>query len=195
MRQHLKEPCMNIVAQAAKIIIELAESIKTMTRSTRVNVMNQHLKKAVEELQNCLKSQPELFIDYKRWQIVEENPRPNFINAKITPPSQSENPQVLKIKKADGDANKKRKNKILPLAMYDSAADRNSETVEEVAFMDTLSLATVACLLTKVAARLETVIVAVDQLGELAKFAFPEESPPTRHHHGRNPSKIPPQKL
>lgn len=211
MRQHLKEPCMNIVAQAAKIIIELAESIKTMTRSTRVNVMNQHLNKAVEELQTCFKSQPELFIDNKRWQIMEENPRPNFINVKIMQPSQSENPQVLKIKKADGDANKKRKNKTLPLAMYDSAADRNSamydsavdrnsETVKDVTFMDTLSLATVACLLTKVAARLETVIVAVDQLGELANFAFAEELPhypsPSWPQPIQNPAaKVPPPNL
>lgn len=141
--------------------------------------MKQHLNKAVVELHNCLKSQPQLFIDNKRWQIVEDDPRPNFINVKITPSSKSENPQALRIKKADGDANKKpvmsSKNKIWPLTSDGSVAVRNSEAVQGAAFMDTFSLATVACLLTKVAARLETVIVAVDELGELANFLFAEE--------------------
>lgn len=179
LRHHLKEPCMNIVAEVSKIIIELAESIKTMTRSTRINLMNSHLNKAVEELQNCLKSQPGLFIDNKRWQIVEEDPRPNFINTKIAKPSKSENTQVLRIKKAAGEANKKpvisSKTRLLPITLDDSVAVQNTETVEDVAFMDTLSLATVACLLTKIAARLETVIIAVDELGELANFPFAED--------------------
>lgn len=190
MRQHLKEPCMNLVAQACKIIIELADSIKTMTRSTRVNLMKQHLNKAVEELHNCLKSQPQLFIDNKGWQIVEDDPRPNFINVKVTPSCKSENPQALRIRKADGDANKKpvmsSENKIWPLTSDGSVAVRNSEAVQGAAFMDTFSLATAACLLTKVAARLETVIVAVDELGELTNFPFAEEEwrkRPTVHNY------------
>jgi len=47
---------------------------------------------------------------------------------------------------------------------------KNHETVQGVAFMDTAPLATVACLLTEIVARLGTVIMAVDELGERANF-------------------------
>jgi hypothetical protein len=177
---------MNIVAEASKVILELADSIKTMTRIRGINLMMDRLNRAVEELQNCLKAQPGLFIDSKRWQIVEEDPQPKFINVKVMPPSKSENPQVLRIKKADGEENKKpvisSKSKIwphtdIPVTSDDSAVDgihqvQNNETIQDVAFMDTLSLATVACLLTKIVPRLETVITTVDELGELANFAM-----------------------
>jgi hypothetical protein len=188
LREHLKAPCMNIVAESSKIILELADSIKTMTRSTRIDLMHDRLNAAVEELQNCLMSQPELFIDSKRWQIVEETPEHKVVNLKVTPPSESKKPEYLGIKKAEGPAGEANKKPIMsgeskigsrediPVIMDDSAVAgkknvKKYETMQGVAFMDTLPLATVACLLTEIVARLATVIVAVDELGERANFA------------------------
>lgn len=206
LRKHLKTPCMNIVAESSKVIRELADSIKTMTRSTRIDLMTDRLNSAVEELQNCLMSQPELFIDNKRWQIIEETPEHKVVNLKVTPPSESKNAEFSKIKKAEGlrgEANKSPnisgQSKIWPHednpAMDDSALAGKSnvkkyETIQGVAFMDTLPLATVACLLTEIVARLETVIEAVDELGKRANFKTTvDDKPIVENNNG--PAKFP----
>ena len=64
--------------------------------------MTDGLNRAVEELHNCLTSQPELFIDSKKWEVMEENPEHKIINLKATPPSESKNPQVLNVKDTNG---------------------------------------------------------------------------------------------
>lgn len=208
LRKHLKAPCMNIVAESSKVLLELAESIKTMTRSTRIDLMTDRLSSAVEELQNCLMSQPELFIDNKRWHIIEEiTPQHRVVNLKATPPSESKNPELLKIKKAKGLPDEANKNRIIsgqskiwpqednPVMDIDSAVPgknnvKKYETIQGVAFMDTLPLATVACLLTEIVARLETVIAAVDELGKRANFktTVDDEKPIVDNNNG--PAKL-----
>lgn len=178
---------MNIVAESCKVILALEDSIKTMTRFARTDLMTDGLNRAVEELHNCLTSQPELFIDSKKWEVVEENPEHKIINLKATPPSESKNPQVLNVKDANGRTGEAKKKPIIsskskiwpyaeiPVTTVEYAVTginkvKKYETVQGVAFMDILPLATVACLLTEIAARLETLIMAVDDLGERAKF-------------------------
>lgn len=184
LREHLRIPCMNIVTESSKVMVELAESIKTMTRITNIDLMIDRLNRAVEELQNYLMSQPELFIDSKRWQVVDETPEHKIVNLKATPPSESKNLQRFSIMKSEGQAGEEKKmatmsseSKIshrydVSLTIPDSAKNNvKYESIQSVAFMETLPLATVACLLTEIVARLETVIMAVDELGERANFA------------------------
>lgn len=47
------------------VIPELADSFETMTQNTRIDFLTDCLNRTVEELQNSLISQPELFIDGK----------------------------------------------------------------------------------------------------------------------------------
>lgn len=180
---------MNIVAESSMVILELADSIKTMTRSTRIDLMTGALNGAVEELQNCLSSQPELFSNGKRWEIVEGTPQQKSINLEITLPYESKNPQVLRIKKTYGRAREENKKPILsskskiwphgdiPVTTDDYAVAginqvKQNETIHGVAFMDTLPLATVACLLIEIVATLQTLITAVDELGQRANFTI-----------------------
>lgn len=218
LREHLKAPCMNIVAESSKVILALADSIKTMTRCTSIDLMTDGLNRAAEELQSCLTSQPELFIDSKMWEVLEETSQQKIINLKATRPSESKNPQVLKVKDAIGRAGEEMKKPIIsssdkiwphgetPATTDDYAVEginkvKKYETIQGVAFMDILPLATVACLLTEIVARLATLIMAVDELGERANFTTivddkpivdkndaPPEIPPTN----QSPPLLPP---
>lgn len=192
LRQRLKVPSINIVAESTQIILELADSIKTMTRISSVQVMTDRLNRAVEILQNCLTSQPELFLDSKTWQIVKETPQQTLVDFKATPPFESISPRILRIKKAAGradEANKKptrsSSTKIYP--DQENIPFRSDDGINQVqkyertqgaqAFMETLSLATVACLLTKIVTRLKAVIISVDELGERANFIIVDDKP------------------
>lgn len=184
LREHLRTPCMNIVTESSKVMVELADSIKTMTRITNIDLMIYRLNRAVEELQNYLMSQPELFIDSKRWQIVGETPEHKIVNIKATPPSESKNLQLFGITKSEGEKGEGKKMAIMSsedkisrhedisLKMDDSGKNnvKKHESMQSVPFMETLPLATVASLLTEIVARLETVIIAVDELGKRANF-------------------------
>lgn len=150
---------MNLAAESSKVLLELAESMKTMTRSTRIDHMIDCLNRTVKELQICLVFETKVFIDSKMRDIVlEETPQHKIVELELTPPSESENPQDMRRNEAQGEVN------IIEEQV------KNHEIVEGVSFMDTAPLATVACLLTEIVARLGTVIKAVDELGERANF-------------------------
>lgn len=159
LREHLKAPCMNLAAESSKVLLELAESMKTMTRSTRIDHMIDCLNRTVKELQICLVFETKVFIDSKMRDIVlEETPQHKIVELELTPPSESENPQDMRRNEAQGEVN------------ITEEQVKNHEIVEGVSFMDTAPLATVAYLLTEIVARLGTVIKAVDELGERANF-------------------------
>ena len=90
--------------------------------------------------------------------VLEETPQHKIVELELTPPSESKNPQDMRRNEAQGEVN------------ITEEQVKNHEIVEGVSFMDTAPLATVACLLTEIVARLGTVIKAVDELGERANF-------------------------
>ncbi|KAH9317265.1 hypothetical protein KI387_019034 [Taxus chinensis] len=148
VRSYLREPCMKIASECSKILKELSENITTMTRTTNVDLMIDRLNATVEELQICLTSQPELFIDRKRWQlIVDESLQAQSGHAGIQACQAKNLLQFNTVKQVENDPHK-----------------------DPLNFMDSLALATVACLLREIVARLGTVIEAVEELGERANF-------------------------
>eukprot|EP00253_Pinus_taeda_P003296 PITA_03296 len=187
LREHLKAPCMNLAAESSKVLLELAESMKTMTRGTRIDLMTDRLNRRVKELQICLVFKPKVFIDSKRQEIMEETPQDKVVDIKLTPPDESENPQDLRRNEPQGRMGETNIDPLissekrmwpyedLPVTMGDSTGAgekqiQNYEIDEGESFMDTAPLATVACLLTEIVASLGTVIKAVDELGERANF-------------------------
>ena len=72
-RKKLKMPCLEIGRESTNILRELADSIR-MRRSTNSTLMMDQLTAVVENLQNSLSAQPELFINTKRWRVVEQKP-------------------------------------------------------------------------------------------------------------------------
>jgi len=53
---------MNLTSSASKVVRELATMVSTMTRSTNIEMAIEDMKNAVEELQNDLKSLPDLLV-------------------------------------------------------------------------------------------------------------------------------------
>ncbi|GLJ55832.1 hypothetical protein SUGI_1198750 [Cryptomeria japonica] len=70
---HMRAPFMQTAAECSKVLRQLADSIKSMTKNPNSDLMIDQLNRVVEELQNYLISHPQLFIDSKRCQIIDDN--------------------------------------------------------------------------------------------------------------------------
>eukprot|EP01018_Ginkgo_biloba_P012437 Gb_30497 [translate_table: standard] len=228
LRAHLKAPCMSIAAESSNVLMQLAESIRTMTRCSNVDFMMARLNTAVEELQNCLRAQPELFIDSKRWHIIEETPQTHKESIPpvhdhhpkdhVRPSEISDKKKILMLRSVnhemgthvmqvhDHDQETCNSNNQRRISGWPQEPAVNVDASKQsVAFMDTLPLATVACLLTEIVARLESVVAAVDNLGERANFKIVDDKPTvvatkiipnsTSHPTTPTPTKPPPQNV
>lgn len=74
VRDVLRRQCTKISTEAVKVLEELAESVKEMRRCGPLEPMMKRIDTAVKELHSVLRAEPELFIDSKKWSIVEEIP-------------------------------------------------------------------------------------------------------------------------
>lgn len=74
VRAVLRRQCIKISTEAVKVLEELAESVMEMRRCHSLEPMMKQIDVAVKELHSVLSAEPELFIDSKRWSIVEEIP-------------------------------------------------------------------------------------------------------------------------
>ncbi|KAJ0427531.1 putative aluminum-activated malate transporter [Helianthus annuus] len=62
IKKHLEAACMNLSTSSSNVIRELATVVSSMTRSAKINMAVEDMKSAVLELQNDLKSLPDLLI-------------------------------------------------------------------------------------------------------------------------------------
>ncbi|KAL8266655.1 hypothetical protein R6Q59_003999 [Mikania micrantha] len=62
IKTHLESGCMNLCTSSSNLIRELAIVVSTMTRSRKINMAVEDMKNAVLEIQNDLKSLPDLLI-------------------------------------------------------------------------------------------------------------------------------------
>ncbi|KAL8200977.1 hypothetical protein R6Q57_012316 [Mikania cordata] len=62
IKKLLESACMNLSISSSNVIKELATTVSTMTRSVKINMVVEEMKDAVLELQNDLKSLPDLVI-------------------------------------------------------------------------------------------------------------------------------------
>ncbi|KAI3693712.1 hypothetical protein L1987_76663 [Smallanthus sonchifolius] len=63
IKNHLESACMNLSSSSSNVIRELATIVSTMRRSVRLNMAIEDMKNAVQDLQNDLKSLPDLLIE------------------------------------------------------------------------------------------------------------------------------------
>lgn len=192
-REYLKMPCINVSRESANILRELADSIRTM-RSTNSTLMMDRLTAVVGNLQSSLRAQPELFIDTKRWQTVEEKPfsTSGYFQEGLT---RSDKYHVSSISKTTEHADEENATSFPTMVeeeiQEDVSRNRASKICEmseikrsRYAFMEVLPLASFSALLIETVARLESLIVAVEELGEEAKFKNTDqqvkESPPSK---------------
>ncbi|KAJ0811242.1 putative aluminum-activated malate transporter [Helianthus annuus] len=62
IKKHLEAACMNLSTSSSNVVRELATVVSSMTRSAKINMAVEDMKSAVLELQNDLKSLPDLLI-------------------------------------------------------------------------------------------------------------------------------------
>ncbi|KAH9302669.1 hypothetical protein KI387_014252 [Taxus chinensis] len=175
VRSVLKKPCSKVSEEAAKLLREVSCSIKHMRRCDSESMMKQ-LKLALRDLQAALHSHPKLLIHSRGWSI-EKYLEKGSIEGKDL--------------KFGFDTNKKVLRRLM--SWHGEKHDRNCETQTQphshtlpqcancivnekpmskhsVEFAEALPLATFACLLVEIVARLQHVIEVVDELARLANF-------------------------
>eukprot|EP01018_Ginkgo_biloba_P007647 Gb_03302 [translate_table: standard] len=191
LRAQFKVPCMKISTEAGSILQELAQNIRDMRRNRPLTSMLEKLSRAMQDLQSSMRAQPELFIDTEKWFIVEEID-PEAHNEEIEVDTLMHPPctELSEVKPRSRDhedvgqhfrrylswnGDQASEHKGLKTAL----SYRLKEQKQVVGFLEALPLATFASLLMEIAARLEHIIIAVDELGKLANFkkahAFDEE--------------------
>lgn len=193
-RERLKMPCIDIGRESANVLRELADSIRTM-RSRNSTIMIDRLAAVVENLQNSLRAQPQLFINTKRWQTVEEKPlcTPGYCQEGLISSDKFHDSSIPKTtEQVDEESTMSFRTSTLEQENIQEDISRNqARKICEMSemkrsryeFMDALPLASVTALLVETVARLQGVIVAVEELGEEAKFMNMDlqekESPPS----------------
>lgn len=193
-RKSLKMPCIDIGRESVNVLRELADSIRTR-RSRNSTIMIDRLAAMVENLQNSLRSQPELFINTKRWRTVEEKPlctsplghfQEGLIRSdkfhdssipKTTEEADEENTMPFRTILEEEMQEVVSRNRAIKICKMSEMKRSRYE------FMEVLPLASFIALLIETVARLESVIAAVEKLGEEAKFINTDqqkkEAPPS----------------
>ncbi|GLJ39490.1 hypothetical protein SUGI_0806690 [Cryptomeria japonica] len=145
LKEILQSPCTDICRGCGNILRELAKSIRTKTKSTACASMMYPLAVMVVDLQNSVSSLPQFFMQNQPVQFVEKE---NL--------EKSSNSEEMSVKEEIVDAHKLHQN---------SGSDPDC-----IGFQAALPVATFAFLVIEIAARLESIILAVENLAEKAKF-------------------------
>lgn len=178
VRENLKTSFIDMGREAANILRELAERIRKTRRSKSPHLMMDQLRAVVENLQSSLKLQPELFINSKRWIVLEEKPLrvpQNFLEGL----TRTENLQAFSIPKPAKQADLINRGSI-GISMQkegvqtDTSRDRAAKICEmremkqsSCSFMEILPLVSFSALLIETVAKLESLMMAVEELEEV----------------------------
>eukprot|EP00253_Pinus_taeda_P010410 PITA_10410 len=172
--ENLRTPCFELGRESANILRELAETVRTTRRSNNPNLMRGRLSAVVENLQNSLTADLELFIDTESSQLLEKNFSEGLTaieNLHASSIQNSEKQADLISKTSPGTSTKGEE------IQADKSRDRADQMCQtrnmkrnSSAFTEVLPLARFSALLLETVAKLESVIMAVEELGEGANF-------------------------
>ncbi|KAL4358270.1 hypothetical protein HN51_029636 [Arachis hypogaea] len=142
IRNKCKNPCIKLAEEANKILKELSNSIKDK-RQVCPHILNNGLNKALEDLNNALKSQPQLHFSHTLSAGMRAQGPP-------LPPDSD-----------DGQ---------MPMPQLSKSMSKTMSVIVGLEFSEALPLAAFTSLLLDMVAKLEYVIDEVELLGRMAHF-------------------------
>ncbi|XP_068651241.1 aluminum-activated malate transporter 12-like [Aristolochia californica] len=177
VRALFKDPCIRVAREVAKVLIELANSIRDRRRCSPV-VLSDHLEEALQDLNTAIKSQPRLFLGSDQVQAT------NMLAVAAAAANQKSNKNSgvsLSSVKTDSSALFEWKHKrIQEISKSERKVLRptlSKIVITSLEFSEALPFAAFASLLVETAARLELVIEEVEELGRVAGFKEYEGEP------------------
>ncbi|KAK7270131.1 hypothetical protein RIF29_23052 [Crotalaria pallida] len=176
IRALYKDSCIRLAEEVCKVLRELANSIRN-TRQLSPQLLSNNLNEALEDLNNALKSQPQLFLGsrnarttnltaqagaHPEQQKHEENSRPSLSSFKLK--SESSSSLECKSKEHSRELLKEGGHKKVLRPQLSKIA------ITTLEFSEALPFAAFTSLLVETVAKLDQVIDEVEELGRLAHF-------------------------
>ena len=172
--ENLRTPCFELGRESANILRELAETVRTTRRSKNVNVMRDRLSAVLEYLQKSLTADPELFIDTKSSKNLEKKFLEGLTGIEILHASSIQNSAKQADLISKTPAGTTTKAEEIQADKSRDRADQKCQTRDmkrsSSAFREVLPLARFSALLLETVAKLESVIMAVEELGKGANL-------------------------
>ena len=143
VRVLFQDPCIRLAAEVSKVLIELANSIKSR-RHCSPEILSDHLHEALKDLDTAIKSQPRLFLG------SSDNQANNMLAATIDAAKAGPTRQTSKKEVVRSQVGKM--------------------AITSLEFSEALPFTAFASLLLETVAKLDLIIDEVKELGRLARF-------------------------
>ncbi|KAF5729688.1 Aluminum-activated malate transporter 12 [Tripterygium wilfordii] len=174
VRALFKDPCIRLAREVTKVLMELAQSIRTR-RHCSPEILSDHLHEALQDLNNAVKSQPRLFLGSNRNQATNmlalaaaEAGRKQEKDCGVSLSSvKTDTSALLKWKSKKAAANNEQPREAERKFLRPQLSKIAITSLE---FSEALPLAAFASLLLEIVARLDNVIEEVEELGRVACF-------------------------
>ncbi|ESW14737.1 hypothetical protein PHAVU_007G013300 [Phaseolus vulgaris] len=169
IRALYKDSCIRLGEEVSKVLRELSNSIRNKRQFSPEKLSN-NLKKALEDLDNALKSQPQLVLGSRNGRTkntpVQAAPQPD---QKLEEDSRSSLPSVKNIESSPSRGCKSREHsRELPKKVL--RPQLSMTAIVSLDFSEALPFAAFTSLLVEMVAKLDRVMDEVDDLGRMAHF-------------------------
>ncbi|XP_059644694.1 aluminum-activated malate transporter 12 [Cornus florida] len=171
VRALFKDPCIRVAGEVSKVLVELADSIRNR-RQCPPEILSDHLHEALQDLNTAIKSQPRLFLG------PNTNQATNMLALAAATARQRSDKDFgvsLPSVKTDSSALLEWKGKRSSEQMRENERKVLRPTLSKInitslEFSEALPFAAFASLLVETVARLDLVIMEVEELGRIASF-------------------------
>ncbi|KAL6642652.1 hypothetical protein ACP70R_020833 [Stipagrostis hirtigluma subsp. patula] len=169
VRSLFRDPCIRVAREVAKVLKELAESIRNH-RHCGPDVLSDHLHEALQDLNSAIRSQPRLFLGSKHAcaansrMLMELNSGKHMASRAILPSFKTDTTSLSERKNTKTDQPSERTERITLRPTLSKLA------ITSLEFSEALPFAAFASLLVEMVVRLELVIEEVKDLEEAANF-------------------------
>ncbi|GLT81232.1 hypothetical protein SLA2020_526270 [Shorea laevis] len=173
VRALFKDPCIRLARELSKDLLELANSIRNR-RHCSPEILSDHLHEALQDLNTAIKSQPRLFLGSNSNQATNVLALAAAHAAGHQRQQRKDGAALLSSVKTDSSALREWKSKRTSIEKENERKVLRPQlskiAITSLEFSEALPFAAFASLLVEMVARLDNVIVEVEELGRIACF-------------------------